>query len=68
MLVRDVMTTGVLVARETDPVRSVVIEMLRHHLRNFRRLPVVEEGRLAGMLSIGDINRGLFFALPGGGR
>jgi len=151
MLVRDVMTTGVLVARETDPVRSAVIKMLSRHcgaipvvgdaydlrgivsvrdvmlplypnygdyvhdnvhsrnflemeegylevlrrpveeimtrkplavspdapileaasymgLRNFRRIPVVEEEKLVGMLSIGDINRGLFFALPGGGR
>lgn len=31
-------------------------------LKNFRRIPVVDQGRLVGMLSIGDINRGLFFA------
>ena len=30
-------------------------------LKNFRRIPVVDHGRLVGMLSIGDINRGLFF-------
>ncbi len=30
-------------------------------LKNFRRIPVVEKGLLVGMLSIGDINRGLFF-------
>ena len=30
-------------------------------LKNFRRIPVVEEGKLVGMLSLGDINRGLFF-------
>ena len=30
-------------------------------LKNFRRIPVVDKGTLVGMLSIGDINRGLFF-------
>ena len=30
-------------------------------LKNFRRIPVVENGGLVGMVSIGDINRGLFF-------
>ena len=30
-------------------------------IKNFRRIPVVENGRLVGMVSIGDINRGLFF-------
>ncbi len=147
MLVRDVMTTGVLFARSKEDVRSVVIKMLSRHcgaipvvdddhkllgmitvrdvllplypnygdyvhdnvrsrnflemeegyarvlgqdvgevmssrpltvgpedpalkaasfmgLYNFRRMPVVEDGRLLGMVSIGDINRGLFFALP----
>ncbi|MGQ0666960.1 MAG: CBS domain-containing protein [Nitrospiraceae bacterium] len=30
-------------------------------LKNFRRIPVVDQGKLVGMVSIGDINRGLFF-------
>lgn len=34
-------------------------------LKNFRRLPVVEQGKLVGMVSIGDIHRGLFFARGG---
>ena len=29
--------------------------------KNFRRMPVTENGKLMGMVSIGDINRGLFF-------
>ena len=29
--------------------------------KHFRRIPVAEGGKLLGMLSIGDINRGLFF-------
>ncbi len=34
-------------------------------LKNFRRMPVVEQGKLVGMVSIGDIHRGLFFARGG---
>jgi CBS domain-containing protein len=30
-------------------------------LKHFRRIPVTENGKLLGMISIGDINRGLFF-------
>jgi CBS domain-containing protein len=30
-------------------------------VKNFRRIPVTEKGKLVGMVSIGDINRGLFF-------
>ncbi len=144
MLVHDVMSTGVVTARETDTVRSVVVKMLNRNcgaipvvgednrlvgivtvrdvmlplypnygdyihdnvhsrdfiemeegypdvlakkveevmstnplsvspnapvleaasfmgLKNFRRIPVAEKGKLVGMVSIGDINRGLFF-------
>jgi len=31
-------------------------------LKHFRRIPVAEDGKLMGMVSIGDINRGLFFS------
>lgn len=34
-------------------------------LKNFRRLPVADHGTLVGMVSIGDIHRGLFFARGG---
>jgi CBS domain-containing protein len=30
-------------------------------MKNFRRIPVAEKGKLLGMVSMGDINRGLFF-------
>ncbi|HNL23074.1 MAG TPA: CBS domain-containing protein, partial [Rhodocyclaceae bacterium] len=30
-------------------------------VKNFRRVPVVDKGALVGMVSVGDINRGLFF-------
>lgn len=145
MVVRDVMTTGVLTAKKSDSVRSVIIKMLSRHcgaipvvddddnlvgvvavrdillplypsqgdyihdsihsrdfvsmeegypkvlemkveelmtakplttspdepvlkaasymgLKNFRRIPVTENGKLVGMLSIGDINRALFLS------
>lgn len=34
-------------------------------LKNFRRLPVTDHGMLVGMVSIGDIHRGLFFTRGG---
>jgi len=34
-------------------------------LKHLRRIPVVDGGRLVGMVSISDINRGLFFARSG---
>lgn len=36
-------------------------------LKHFRRIPVLEGGKLLGMVSIGDINRALFFhkGIPG---
>jgi CBS domain-containing protein len=34
-------------------------------LKNLRRIPVVDHGKLVGMVSIGDIHRGLFFARGG---
>ena len=144
MLVREVMSTGLVTAKKTDTVRSVVMKMMNRHcatipivegddqligmvtlrdvllplypnygdyihdavhsrdftemeegypevlgkkveeimsrnpttvspdapvleaasymgLKNFRRIPVVDKGTLVGMVSVGDINRGLFF-------
>jgi len=43
-----------------------ILETASHMgLKNFRRIPVVEQGKLVGMVSIGDIHRGLFFARGG---
>jgi predicted transcriptional regulator len=42
--------------------RTPVLEAASYMgLKNFRRIPVVEKGTLVGMVSVGDINRGLFF-------
>jgi CBS domain-containing protein len=58
--VEDVMSRNPLTVRPDDPVLEVASYM---GLKNFRRIPVVEhKGRLVGMVTIADINRGLFFA------
>jgi len=46
----------------TVSTRTCILEAASYMgLKNFRRIPVVEEGQLMGMVSLGDINRGLFF-------
>jgi len=56
--VEEVMTTNPLTVSPNDPILEAASYM---GLKNFRRIPVVEKGQLVGMVSIGDINRGLFF-------
>jgi CBS domain-containing protein len=48
----DVMTREVVTCRLADTVHSV---MERMTAGKFRHLPVVEQGRLAGIVSIGDV-------------
>lgn len=58
--VEDVMSRNPLTVRPDHPVLEVASYM---GLKNFRRIPVVEDkGKLVGMVTIADINRGLFFA------
>ena len=57
--VDEVMTLNPLTVSPDDPILKAASYM---GLKNFRRIPVVAERRLVGMLSIGDINRELFFA------
>lgn len=56
--VEEVMSRNPLTVAPHDPVLEAASYM---GLKNFRRIPVVDKGRLVGMVSIGDINRGLFF-------
>lgn len=56
--VEEIMTPNPLTVGPADPVLEAASYM---GLKNFRRIPVVNKERLVGMLSIGDINRGLFF-------
>jgi CBS domain-containing protein len=50
--VADLMTTGVRTCGPDDGVKNVMADMTRHR---FRHMPVVENGRLAGLVSIGDV-------------
>jgi len=56
--VEDIMSSNPLTISPNAPVLETASYM---GLKNFRRIPVVEKHKLVGMVSIGDINRGLFF-------
>ncbi len=57
MKVREVMTPDPMTVESDTPVLKAASYM---GLKNLRRIPVVDNGELKGMVSIGDINRGLF--------
>ena len=48
------MTKSVVTAREADTIDQLMSEMTAHR---FRHMPVVERGRLIGLVSIGDVVR-----------
>jgi CBS domain-containing protein len=50
--VRNVMTTKVITCRESDTVAAIMEVMTTG---KFRHLPVVENSRLVGLISIGDV-------------
>ena len=50
--VRSAMTTKVITCRESDTVAAIMEVMTTG---KFRHLPVVENGRLVGLISIGDV-------------
>jgi CBS domain-containing protein len=50
--VSDFMTTAVVTARNTDTYDRLMSEMT---IQRFRYMPVVEMGRLVGIVSIGDL-------------
>ncbi len=57
--VRDVMTQNPLTVEPTMHVLRAATVMNRH---KFRRIPVTEGDTLVGMLSMGDVHKGLFHA------
>jgi len=57
MKVREVMTPNPMTVSSEVPVLKAASFM---GLKNLRRIPVVDDEKLTGMVSIGDINRGLF--------
>ncbi|WP_447974493.1 CBS domain-containing protein [Nitrospira sp. Kam-Ns4a] len=63
--VEEVMTHNPLTVLPTTPILEAASYM---GLKNLRRIPVVDKGRLVGIVSIGDIHRGLFFARGGCGH
>ena len=52
MQVRDLMTHEVITCKTTDTVSEVMKVMTE---RRFRHLPVVDDGKLLGLISIGDV-------------
>jgi CBS domain-containing protein len=56
--VEDIMSRNPVTVAPHDPVLEAASYM---GLKKFRRIPVVDKGMLVGMVSLGDINRGLFF-------
>jgi len=56
--VEEIMSQNPLTVAPHDPILEAASYM---GLKNFRRIPVVDKGALVGMVSIGDINRGLYF-------
>ncbi len=52
MHVRDLMTAEVITCKPTDAISETMKVMT---LRRVRHLPVVEDGELKGMVSIGDV-------------
>lgn len=50
--VNDVMTTGVITAKLTDTAEQAMTVMSEMRIRH---LPVVDNGKVIGMLSIGDV-------------
>jgi CBS domain-containing protein len=52
--VEQCMTKAVVTCRESDTIDRIMGEMTAHR---FRHMPVVERGRLIGLVSIGDVVR-----------
>lgn len=50
--IADLMTRNVITCGPEDKVKTVMAEMTR---RRFRHVPVLDNGRLAGIVSIGDV-------------
>jgi CBS domain-containing protein len=57
--VADVMTENVITVSSDIHILKAATVMVRH---NFRRIPVADEGKLVGMLSLGDVHKAVFQA------
>jgi len=52
LLVKDCMTTGLILAKPDDEITEVLTVMTQ---RRFRHMPVVQEDQIIGVISIGDL-------------
>jgi len=59
MKAEDVMTANPFTVSPDEPVLKAASYM---GLKNLRHIPVAENGKLLGMVTISDINQGLFFS------
>lgn len=59
MKAEEVMTADPLTVSPDEPVLKAASYM---GLKNLRHIPVTKEGKLVGMITIGNINQGLFFS------
>lgn len=57
--VADLMASKVVTVSPDEHILRAATTMVRH---KFRRIPVTENGRLVGMLSLGDIHKAIFLA------
>lgn len=57
--VKDLMVDKVITVSPEDHVLRAATTMVRH---KFRRIPVADNGKLVGMLSLGDIHKAIFQA------
>ena len=62
MKVEEVMTANPFTVSADDPVLKAASYM---GLKNLRHIPVADDGTLLGIVTISDINQGLFFAQEG---
>ncbi len=56
-LIEEVMTPNPITCGPEDPVQEVMGKMSRNHVG---QLPVVDRGRLVGMVSVGDLIKSLY--------
>ena len=59
-MLREIMTRGILTCKSTDDVDKAAHAMGREQIR---RIPVTEEGRLVGMVSLADMARREIFCM-----
>lgn len=57
LTVADLMTRKAISVSPDLPILKATSIMVRHR---FRRIPVAEDGKLVGMLSLGDVHKALF--------